>query len=77
MAGAGEGRDLTALPQFSHRVHSCTPSPLSITHHLATGLQDEGGGDIFATKLRPIKDAHDYEQLVASGSPVLVDFYAP
>ena len=49
--------------------HSSHPPP----------LQDEGGseGDVIGAKLRPIADQKDYEALVASGAPVMVDFYAP
>eukprot|EP00955_Chlamydomonas_euryale_P001400 16405-Chlamydomonas_euryale.AAC.1 len=30
-----------------------------------------------AAKLHPIKDKAEYDALVASGKPVVVDFYAP
>lgn len=37
----------------------------------------DSGEEAFATKLRAIRDRKDYEQLVAGGQPVVLDFYAP
>lgn len=37
----------------------------------------DAGGDDMAAKLHPIKDKAEYDALVASGKPVVVDFYAP
>jgi hypothetical protein len=32
---------------------------------------------VIAANLRPISNAGDYDKLIASGAPVVIDFYAP
>ncbi|GAX76560.1 hypothetical protein CEUSTIGMA_g4006.t1 [Chlamydomonas eustigma] len=35
------------------------------------------GDDVIASKLHPVKDKQEFDQLINSSSPVVVDFYAP
>ena len=63
---------------FSSSQESACNLMLLKPHILRTSSpQDEGDGEVIAAKLRPISDAQDFDKLVASGAPVVVDFYAP